>query len=388
MPATSSKYCQKLFITYWSTELRAFKIFILSIFLFILQLQGEKPSSIGIFTGKNKIVGHWDPESIGSGIGGSEEAVIYMSKRLAELGYQVTVLGNPPPDSPHSQENANPRYIDIDSRHQPPHFDIAISWRRPLNGPSLRKRADKVYLWPHDTSPGKLSSHVIQSFDGVLWLSDWQRKQWGSHSPGLLTFKQVFGNAIEPEQFRPITNRKNPHSCIYGSNYHRGLTILLDLWPKVKERFPDATLDIYYGWVNPNSLSQSEKNIKKKIEEYAYLSVKEHGRVGHEELNRAYEKASIWAYPCTFPETFCITGLRAQASGALPVIINGSALTETVQGGFACDKKKEYLNTLLAALEYAETIELEEREQLREFVFENYTWEQIAEMWDTLFQEE
>src|SRR5579872_4455625 len=68
--------------------------------------------TIGIFT--CKVGGPWDPESIRSGITGSEEAVIYISQKLADLGYQVEVLGSPPKDSPHSRKEANPRYIDID----------------------------------------------------------------------------------------------------------------------------------------------------------------------------------------------------------------------------------------------------------------------------------
>ena len=366
--------------------MRLRKLAIIFFCLFFSPLLEARPTTIGIFTFKFHLVGHWDPDSVNSGITGSEEAVIYMSKELAELGYQVTVYGNPPPDSPYTDPDSNPRYVDL-YEDDNSHLDIAISWRMPQKGSSLRRRADKVYLWPHDLCARKLKDSYVNCFDDVLWISSWQRKQWISKTPKFSAFRRIFGNGIEPDQFGPILERKNPHSCVYGSNYARGLEQLLDIWPQVKERFPDASLDIYYGWHNSSALKkETETKMKKQIKEYHSLSVTEHGKVGHEKLNQAFAQASLWTYPCNFDETFCITASRAQASGALPVIINRAALAETVNGGFSCSKKQEYLDTLLAAMEYAETMALEEREQLRAFVFEKYTWKKIAEQWDDLFQ--
>ena len=124
------------------------------------------------------------------------------------------------------------------------------------------------------------------------------------------------------------------------------------------------------------------------INKYAALSVVDHGKVGHEELNSAYERSSIWAYPCISPETFCITALRAQAAGALPAIIEGTALGETVRGGFKCTKPEEYLDTLILAMKYAETMSLEDRQKLSRFVFEEYTWKKIAERWHQIFRKD
>ena len=42
----------------------------------------------------------WGPSSVergGRGLGGSEEAAVYLSRELAKLGYCVRVYGNPPP---------------------------------------------------------------------------------------------------------------------------------------------------------------------------------------------------------------------------------------------------------------------------------------------------
>lgn len=331
-------------------------------------------------------VGHWDPNSVSTGIAGSEEAVIYLSRHLADLGYQVTIYGNPPLESSHSRPDANPRYVDADINENK-HFDFAIVWRMPHLGLSLKQKADHVYLWPHDTIHYRLSREQITSYCDVFWLSEWQRSQWISLNPEFSRFRNIFGNGVEPDQFFPIAERNNPHSLIYGSNYARGLEILLDSWPEIRRQFPDATLDIYYGWQHWGLLtSVKEAKMRRQIKDYVSCGVVDHERVGHKELNQAYSQASIWAYPCTAPETFCITALRAQASGAIPVVIEGTALSETVRSGYKCRTSDEYLQTLLQAMQSAEQFSLQDRQKLRDFVFDEYSWKKIAEKWHITFQ--
>lgn len=345
----------------------------------------KKQKTLAIFAYKDSRLAPWDPDSVKTGIIGSEEALIYMSQKLADLGYQVTVFANPPQNSIHSNREANPRFIDAD-KDDGTQFDIGVVWRMPWKGEELKKRVQKLYLWPHDTYQGYMTSTQADAFDDVLWLSEWQRQHWVDHNSDLAKFDKIFGNGINPNQFLAIQERKNPYACIYGSNYSRGLENLLDIWPQVKAKFPKATLDIYYGWNHWGLLSaDKEAKMRLLIKILAPFDVQEHGSIGHEELNRAYEKASLWTYPCTLPETFCITALRAQLAGAVPVIIEGSALKETVRHGYKCTQPDDYCSTLLKAMEEAEKITLEDRKKMSEFILKEYTWEILAKKWKNLF---
>lgn len=328
----------------------------------------------------------WDPDSIHSGIAGSEEAIIFMAKELAELGHQVLVLfvqGGPPDGSPHSHLEANPCYRRKDQGYSTTRFDIAIAWRMPISGLQLKDLlAPKVYLWPHDILHDKVPKQHIHAFDDVLWLSAWQRQQWISSNPGYAKFKNIYGNGIDPSQFGTIQPRTNPFSCIYGSNYGRGLETLLDLWPLIKQRQPKATLDIYYGWENSGWLTHQSNREPKMRRQIATLpDVREHGRVGHEELNRAYAASSFWTYPCDTPETFCITALRAQFAGAVPVVNDVFALPETVRHGYRCQNPEDYFTTLMRAFDSAETITLDDRKAMGKFILQEYTWKAVAKRW-------
>lgn len=353
-----------------------------------LQSEEHLIKTIGIICYEDQRQPPWDKDSVRSGITGSEESVIYISEELAKLGYQVTIYAHPPKDSPYSKENVNPRYLSAASNEVKP-VDVAIIWRQPWKAKEYKNKASLVYYWPHDEPFGSQRTDDILAFDDVLWLSQWQRSAWVAQNTAWAKFNHVFGNGIVPSQFPPLQERKNPHSCIYGSNYARGLNYLLDIWPQVREKYPDATLDIYYGWQTWGLLSpQQESKMKKQILDYFRLGVTEHGKVGHEELNAAYSKASLWTYPCSMLECFPITSIRAQLSGAIPVIIEGSALSEMVVFGYKCKTKEEYLPLLLKALKEAETIPLEKRKEMRDFVLKNYTWEIVAKKWSALFEKD
>src|SRR6056297_1291073 len=91
------------------------------------------------------------------GLGGSESAVIILSKELSDLGFDVTVFNNCI-DSSHSKPGVydGVRYIDnTESKAHDEEYDIAIVSRsvNPFvsnDYPFLRK-AKKRVLWLHDT---------------------------------------------------------------------------------------------------------------------------------------------------------------------------------------------------------------------------------------------
>jgi glycosyltransferase involved in cell wall biosynthesis len=356
-------------------------------FCFFALIFGEEPKKIGIFTYRVLGMPPWDPDSVKLGIPGSEEATIYISQELAQLGYQVVVFGQPPLHSSHSQPSANPRFLDVCMEPLFENmFDVAIAWRMPDAAKRLRKYAKKVYLWPHDTIHHVVPLEQIESFNDVLWLSKWQREQWISINPAFGKFTSIFGNGLTVDPDKPISKKYNPHACIYGSNYARGLEILLEIWPAVRKEFPESTLDIYYGWQHWGLLSnEREAKMREQVSQLVSQGVVDHGMVNHAQLEEAYGKASIWTYPCIAPETFCITGLRAQYAGAVPVIIEGSALAETVRWGYRCKTKEEYLPTLLKAMKEVTGISLIERQKNREFIEKEFTWKIIAKKWKELF---
>ena len=180
----------------------------------------------------------------------------------------------------------------------------------------------------------------------------------------------------------------------YGSSYDRGLDILLPLWPRILEKYPDATLDICYGWDlfiagyrdNPERMAWMEK-INKLMDQKGIVH---HGRVGKEKLAEIRRSCGIWAYPTYFAEINCITALSAQADGLVPVTMNAFALKETVGAGYKIDgdiyEKDTQEKWLSALLEIMGDVDKwkEESKKAQDFG-SNYSWAKIAGEWTRYF---
>ena len=114
----------------------------------------------------------WSPKNVAQGIGGSEEAVIYLTKELAKLGWKVTVFGDPGDQAgeydgvnwvPHYEINWNDTY------------NILVSWRQ-IGVFDMAIKAKKAYLWNHDIqNPLEYKPERLAKIDKVMFLSKWHR---------------------------------------------------------------------------------------------------------------------------------------------------------------------------------------------------------------------
>jgi glycosyltransferase involved in cell wall biosynthesis len=291
-------------------------------------IKGER-KSIAIFCGEAPE--HWGPSSVKKGIGGSEEAVINMSKRLVALGWHVEVFCNAI-ETGVIDGVVWRDWATINTNH----YDVFVVWRA-VSYFDSDINADKKYLWLHDLQEEEwYDDRILQRIDRIFCLSQFHRdtvpyipddKVW------------LTTNGIDIDHFS--NDRTNePHRVIYASSPDRGLERVLDAWPKIKESVPEAELDVYYGFnkafdaraeLEPELKKWKEKMLTKLVQN----GVTYHGMVSHQEIANAFSKAGIWAYPTPFGEISCITAMKAQASGAIPVVSRYSAINETVRHGIA-----------------------------------------------------
>lgn len=144
--------------------------------------------SIVIFCGQG--YEEWGPHTLGKGMGGSEEAVVYLSRELAKLGYIVTVYGEANLTEFESTVIWRP-WKEIDTRDR---FNVFVAWRSPQY---LDKISAKVKLADiHDVLPPQ----VMKDYSDVTYLvkSAYHR----SLTPKLADEKfKIIGNGIKKDQF-------------------------------------------------------------------------------------------------------------------------------------------------------------------------------------------
>lgn len=334
------------------------------------------------------VLGKWDPDWVDTGIPGSEECVIYLSKYMAKLGYDVTVEANADDNSIWSNLHSNPRFV---NKNLDVKYDILVAWRR-YESSQFKHRADKVYVWLHDSPHYNLK--FIENVNGAFVLTKYHEQV---HKRHLKVPSIICGNGVELDQFQNPMTIDNQYSCGYFSNYGRGLEILLDIWPDIKIKYPQATLSIYYGRNTYGAVDkETSDRIIKKLEALSDLDVYEKGCIGHKQLADEMSKLSLWLYPCnTYGETFCITAIKAQCAGMIPVTTRVGALAETV-----CDEAytidhvfneeniQKYKNMVLDVMSnvYFEVIRGKRLECIK--FARQFSWEKCAKIWDETFNDE
>ena len=327
--------------------------------------------------------GHsWNRESSAKGIGGSEEAVLELSRRWTKEGKRVVVYcscgGQEQVDEYGVEWKPywlfNPRDL----------YDVLIVWRNPFVL-DHKFNARVVILDMHDVIPAtEMTEERLKNVDKIHVKSQYQRNLF----PKIPDNKfRVIGNGIDCDSF--TLEQKIPYSMIYTSSYDRGLEHLLVRWGELRKELPGATLDICYGWGifdnvhrgNPERMAWKEKMAQLMKQD----GITESGKVGHKEVAERMSRTSVFAYPCHFEEIFCISAVKAQAAGNRVVTTDYAALPEVVKNGNLVqgDVKKEaiwdgWLRVLVSTLKKRESDS--ERDAIRSGVLD-FDWDLISSKW-------
>ncbi|MGH9674374.1 MAG: hypothetical protein ACRD44_14435 [Bryobacteraceae bacterium] len=341
----------------------------------------------------------WSPRSCETGVGGSEEALIELARRLGAMGHEVLVYNSCGADA---GMHGPVEYHDVAT--QPPDAcDILIVWRNLAMPARLSYvRAARRYLWLQNARPEELVLEQERHFDKLMVVSKFHRSVYPR-----LSDDRIFetANRIDPAHFEQPAER-DPRRVVFASSYDRGLKIVLRNWRRVEREIPGVSLMVFFGWqslrkwalrsgqgwrgLSASFLGVSAFQLHMALRMRA-LGVEHAGRVGHREVARRMLSSGVWAYPCTLPEVSCITAMKAQAAGAVPVVIALAALKETVRFGFRTARdsgeiaEKEWLEGLIEMLRRPEKQEAIRGPMMAE-ARERFSWDRIARQWRDEFQ--
>jgi len=266
-------------------------------------------------------------------LGGMETAIIRLAEALHLRGHKVAVFTadpNPPP--------SQPEYLPLQAVQRLTPVDVFVAVREwiPL---AWRLPCKKRFFWTGDAadqpqSLGIGDLRLTKIIDGVWLKSRWQAETL-CRSSGLPRERVgLLGNGVHLPYFEGAEQRVRKR-LIYSSTPYRGLGHMLQLYPEIKRRHPDAELKVFSGYAvyqSPRGYdAEAEKRfeaLKQKLAEMPDVEVA--GNVLQKQLAREYMKAAVLVYPNVFAETSCITAMEAQAGGCVPVTTALGALPETI----------------------------------------------------------
>lgn len=345
----------------------------------------------------------WDAETAKTKmVGGSEEAVINLSKEFHKRGWKVTVYNN----CGHLAKK-------IDGVTWKPFWewnyrdrqDVVIIWRQPM-ALDYPINAPFVGVDMHDViPPGEFTPERIERMTKVFFKTDFHRSLF-PHIPEEKCV--VIPNGMDFDLFdQEVT--KDQYLMVNTSSPDRSLDVLPKLFKMVKERVPQARCKWAYGWdIFDIAHSSNAKMMEWKAETIKAMEeagIETVGRIPQKECAKLYLEGNILAYPTEFAEIDCITVKKAQACGCVPVTTDFGALDTSVQYGvkvhstktkdtwsrdfqfhFGLEDERAQQEWVDAVVKILQT-PIEDRTDMKEWT-KKFAWTNIADAWHTVIHKE
>lgn len=283
------------------------------------------------------------------GLGGSESAVIRMSQELAKIGFDVTVYNDCTSDDSWAGIYDGVQYTHIQAALSPltTPYDVVIVSRSILpiaQDWNVVSSAKHVCLWMHDTfceGDDQIEYLInIGKLNEIFTLSDWHTGYVTHCDHGYrrnydILKNHIFmtRNGINATPAEWIDARaKDPNLFVFNASVTKGMIPLVkQIWPKVKERIPDAKLTViggYYKFREAAGPDQQEKDWSELALQHG-SDIHFTGVITQQEISDILRKASYMIYPAGFPETFGISTLEALAHNVPLITCRFGALEET-----------------------------------------------------------
>lgn len=157
---------------------------------------------------------------------------------------------------------------------------------------------------------------MMPGFDDYIVLSPYHQRSFKGG--------KIVGHGCYPHRYKDVF--KIPKSCLYSSSPDRGLELLEEIWPRVEEE-TGAELTVTYRNALPEKV-----------------------------MDDLYKTSQFWLHPGQGVELFCISALKAQAAGCIPVVVPNMALKDTVKYGVFATKET-YADKLIDAIKKPPKIE-------------------------------
>ena len=255
-------------------------------------------------------------------------------------------------------------------------------------------KSDQInILWNHhntDKPPIQAyrNKELLKQIQYFVYVSNWQYEKYRYHFNISENRSLVIKNAIQPIELK---EKPNKIRLIYTSTPWRGLDVLLDAFTLLSR--DDVELDVYsstiiYGtWFH----EQNEKDYKALFQRAESMkNVNYHGYASNEEIRYALSRSHVFAYPCTWEETSCLTAIEAGMAGLNLVTTNLGALYETINSwgrlvGYDSNKvnlTRKFAFALNRAIDEYWTKETQERLQEQHVYYKKfYSWDSRISEW-------
>jgi len=334
-----------------------------------------------------------NPEEIEhKGMGGAELALVSWAEVMARRGHSIRIYNDP------RVENGHKLIDDVwylpKGNFQPNDVrDCLVEFRGPLyvhkNGRPANTK--KIIGWSCDQYTEGDYRIWYQAMDEIILISPFHKQdhliRYGDYANDGIPLDL----GVRTWEYSE-TPKKIKGQTLFCSVPDRGLMILLEYWPEIKQRYPELTLMItsdYTLWGSSNP-----GNIEYRLKSVSMSGVEFYGKVNRSQLVQLQQESELQLYPCTYDENFCIATAECSVAGAVPVTSNIGALATTnfmgaqVQGmpTLTGDFRNRFIETIGKFV----TLQQDEKDKLIADCIQKsrvrFDWNRICEQWEELIK--
>lgn len=268
-----------------------------------------------------------------------------------------------------------------------------------VSRPEDFKQDELNVLWVHDL-PADMPFLAAQSardlFAGIVFVSSWQQTVFFMNMGVKYSESTVIRNAIQPVNNVDKGNVDRQVRLVYHPTPHRGLEILVPSFIELCNEYANIHLDVFssfdiYGKPEANAQYEDLYSVCRAHPQITY-----HGSRSNSEVRDALAKSHIFAYPCIWRETSCISALEAMSARCIVVAPDYAALPETV-GTYSMsyswtddtdEHKLVFTNKLREAIEELHTGHVQERlDHQKWYVDTFYNWDVRSAQWESYLEQ-
>lgn len=325
------------------------------------------------------------PMIYGRGVGGAELSLMTWAETMASRGHQIRVYNNP--DTPGDYDGV--AYLPQDDFEPGYNRDAIVVYRSPTPNLKNIRAAVKIHWSTDQYTMGNYATDIVPFIDKIICISPYHMADYQSRynpSEDKITYIDL---GVRLQDY-PLEMEKVLNRFIFCSVPERGLTVIRQIWPQIKEALPDATLVI----TSDHRLwgSHSPNNHKYRLDLLGCDGIVFLGAIERHELAKHQAQAQIHLFPCTYPELFAISVAECQSVGAYPITPDIGALQTTNQWGTILPGdamnpawQKMYIDIVIAmALDQDRLKEL----QLVSIksARARFDWEKICDKWENVIE--
>jgi glycosyltransferase involved in cell wall biosynthesis len=325
------------------------------------------------------------PMIYGRGVGGAELSMMTWAETMAKRGHQIRIYNNP--DTPGAYDGVD--YLPQSDFEPKYDRDVLIVYRSPTPDVGNVRAGLKIHWSTDQFTLGDYATDIVPFVDKIICISPYHQEDYQErYNPPEDKITHIdLGVRLQdyPLEMEKVLNR-----FIFCSVPERGLTVIRQIWPQIKEALPDATLVI----TSDHRLwgSHSPNNHRYRLDLLNCDGIVFLGAIERHGLAKHQVQAQIHLYPCTYPELFAISVAECQAVGAYPITPDIGALQTTnewgtVLQGDAMDPawQRRYIDLVISIASNQNELKELQLFSIKE-ARQRFDWDRICDEWERMIE--